>query len=639
MASDEKINLTVQVNAETGQLEVLGAKFDAVGAQAKKAEGTFQGLSGEAGNLLKSFLPFATAGGIIAFFAGAIKGAEEQNEAMRRLQFTVESLNGSWEKSRQNVADWAAGIQAATRFSDSDALQSLEKLARATGDVAQGQKASKLAMDLSVSTGQNLASTTELVNSLINGQARSVLQATKEFGSFTNGATTAQGVLDALGQHVSGAAEKEESLTKTQAQTSHAFEDFSKQIGQTFMPAVTAIVSSLTGLIKIVDNIGSAVAGAAAVVFHTIQGLASANVAVITGHWGQLKQISQQTMAEIASDVTASTSDIVRTWSGGEEAKTQAVLNGTNDRLSINHAAAAKIAADKEASDLDTLQKAREQASKIANIEHELQAKMAALPNQTLQVKLAAFNAEVVANRAKINAEIKDENAKQVLLKQLSDYEVKQTQVITNQEYMIKAQAAFNIANLAVETLQTVNSMSEKGSEAERVRAKALLALQQSIAIGWAWVNAMKVGGPLAVGLAAATTGLIVAQFAQQSQNIDKASHAESAGIGSLKIDAPVPGIDTGAISPGGGLPSGGSGGGGSFVSSGGGGGGGGGGGQTVINVGGIVVNFNPENLSIDNVDVVMMRMYEKVRQGTIEGVQLAVAFQNQATKNSNLAV
>ncbi len=199
---------------------------------------------------------------------------------------------------------------------------------------------------------------------------------------------------------------------------------------------------------------------------------------------------------------------------------------------------------------------------------------------------------------------------------------------------MTKQQAALSIASLAVQTLQVVNSMGEKGSSAERARAKALLALQQSIAIGWAWVNAMK-AGPWGAALAAAETALIVANFASQSRAIDKSASRESQDISGLSINATAPGIDLGVASP---LPSSTSGTGVSFVGGSGGGGGGGGGGGAIINVGGIVVNFSADTLSVDNVDAVMKKMYEKLRQGTIEGVQLAIQMKSVSDKNSNLA-
>src|ERR1044071_512684 len=188
----DRVQLEIKVNAETGQLEVLGAKFGELAGKAGGAQTAFSKLGGEAGNLLKSFLPLATAGGIIAFFANAVKGAEEENESLRRLKFTLESSGQSWDKNKQSIQDWSQAIQNSTRFSDSEALSSLDKLTRATGNAAQAQKAAQLAISLSVASGQDLASATELVNNLINKQERAVTLAHRQFGTYVQNANTAQ---------------------------------------------------------------------------------------------------------------------------------------------------------------------------------------------------------------------------------------------------------------------------------------------------------------------------------------------------------------------------------------------------------------------------------------------------------------
>jgi hypothetical protein len=66
----EPLNLTIKVNTETGQLEVLGAKFREVGDQSKSLTSAFAGLTGEAKNLLGAFLPFASAAGSSLFRRG-----------------------------------------------------------------------------------------------------------------------------------------------------------------------------------------------------------------------------------------------------------------------------------------------------------------------------------------------------------------------------------------------------------------------------------------------------------------------------------------------------------------------------------------------------------------------------------------
>ncbi len=615
--SDEQLNLSVKVNADTGKLEVLGASFDKTAGQAKKAEQSFSGLTGEAGNLLKSFLPFATAGGIIAFFSSAVSAAEAQNESMRRLKFTVESSGQSWEKNRDSIVKWSEAIQSSTRFSDDQALKSLEKLTLATGNVAQAQKASKLAMDLSVSSGKPLAETTELVNGLIVGQARAVMVATKEFGTFVDGATTGQGVLDALGKHVQGASEKEEGLTKSAQQTTHAFEDFQKKIGQTFVPGLQMLAIGATKLITVFENIGTAVATAAAVIFHNVEGTIRVIIAAMKGNFREALTIAKETMGSIVSDVKEGAAEITNSWAESEQTKTTATLQGTSNRLIINAAAAAKQKDEQDKALREEMQAQQERANKVYELEAQLEQKVAGLNRSTLQSKIAALNAEVNAESVKIQKVARAKVEAEKLQDKLNQYHKEKADQLAKEEMAIKQQLAFDIASTAVQTLQAVNSLGEKGSEQERIRAKALLAIQQSIAIGWIWVNATK-AGPLGVALATAQTALVVAQFAQGLKNIDRAGAQEKSGIEGIKIDAPVPGIDTGA-----------GGGGGSFIPGGSVGGGGGSGSVAGSSGAGgqnlqFVITFNGDVIvnGVEGAEELSPRMADKLGEMIIEKIK-----------------
>lgn len=65
----------------------------------------------------------------------------------------------------------------------------------------------------------------------------------------------------------------------------------------------------------------------------------------------------------------------------------------------------------------------------------------------------------------------------------------------------------------------------------------------------------------------------------------------------------------------------------------------GGGGGSTIINVGGVTVQFSADNVDLSSVEVVARRLGEEVLRRTTEGVHLAVAMRNVGEENKNLAV
>lgn len=45
----QNIQLDIKINAETGALEILGAKFEGLGKKAEDTQSSFQKLTGEAG--------------------------------------------------------------------------------------------------------------------------------------------------------------------------------------------------------------------------------------------------------------------------------------------------------------------------------------------------------------------------------------------------------------------------------------------------------------------------------------------------------------------------------------------------------------------------------------------------------------
>src|SRR4026208_1483007 len=97
--AEKNLSLNIRVNTETGQLEVLGAQLKKAGAAGGEAEASFKGLGGESKSLLASFLPFASAGAIVAFFAAAVKGASEEAEALKRVGFALTASGQDWARN------------------------------------------------------------------------------------------------------------------------------------------------------------------------------------------------------------------------------------------------------------------------------------------------------------------------------------------------------------------------------------------------------------------------------------------------------------------------------------------------------------------------------------------------------------
>jgi len=107
--ADQKIELTVRVNSDTGQLDVVSQKLKAIGADSEKAGKQVAGAGEGFKSLGKALGGLATAAAIGAFFKSAVQGAEEENQAMRRLKFAVEASGQSFQDSQKQINAWAQG--------------------------------------------------------------------------------------------------------------------------------------------------------------------------------------------------------------------------------------------------------------------------------------------------------------------------------------------------------------------------------------------------------------------------------------------------------------------------------------------------------------------------------------------------
>ncbi len=633
---EQNLSLSVKVNTETGALEVLGAKLKDVSAQAKGADSSFSGLTGGAKDLLSAFGLVATGAGIFEFFKKAVTEANADAEALRRLQFALETNGVSWKDNKDKLLLWSEGIQETTRFSNTEALEALGRLSKATKDVGQAQEGVRVAMGLAVGAGMDLNSAMDLMNGLMVGNERAVLQAHKQLGAFVGTASTAQGMLDALTAKFGDTAAKEDSFTKSSAQLTNAWDDFSKQVGNAFIPAITGIVEALTWVVQRIDELGAVIAGFAASAVAIFMGLGSAIKEAMIGNFQQATEAVRMMNVDLVSIAQGTADEFTKV----ENKKTQALMAASGNRTRI--VAGASLQEQKAKQD---------QATKFIEIENDLQKKMDALGVQTLKKKLDALNAESEIKRAQINKEIEDQSKKAQLLVDLERWKSASAVELNREEGQRKIDASFQVANIAVQTLQTINSMSEQDSAAEKARAIALLALQQAIAIGWAWVHAVRIGGPFAPAIAAAETALLVAQFASQVQAIEKSSASSNTQIQSMAINSiPLPGggqivtVGNGLNGDLGTIPTG-TGGGTDFINLGGASAAaapsaGGGAGQTVnVNIPQITINVQVDTLEVADRRRILQALADELRTSSVEAIRFAVTSSNLAQTNSQVAV
>lgn len=631
--ADQKIELTVRVNSETGQLDVVSQKLKALGADSEKAGKQVSGASEGFKSLGKALGGLATAAAVGAFFKSAVQGAEEENQAMRRLKFAVEASGQSFQDSQKQINAWAQGIQAATRFTDGQAIETMAKFVRVTGDTTKAQKASQLAMSLSVATGKDLATTTETLTNLINKNERGVMMARKEFGAFIGGAENGQQVLDVLSAKFGDAALKEEGFSKETSSLSNNWNELKDTVGNAVIPALTVLVGWLNKGVDSIRAVGDALGTLAALIFTTFEGVGRAVVALVKRDFGSIENIAKETWGKIQS-ITLESGDMIRQEF---DKTTQAHAVHSDTRVQQTAARSSQeIAEEKKLND-----EKEAEAQRALAMAEALDIQLLSLNQNTLEQKKQLLEAETQAQRTKINKEISDARAKESLLAQLDKVHAARVVQLTKAESFIKRDAAFKVVEDTLETLSIINSMQSGHTKAQLARARVILALEKAIAIARLW--AAEAGkGVVGIALASAGTAVLVAQYAQQSKALGEASKMSDGtqefktstdlGNGQTFSDTTTSGGSSSGSTTSGGISSLGSSGGGSS-------GGGGGGGSTIINVGGVTVQFTADSVDLSSVEVIARRLGEEVLRRTTEGVHLAVAIRNVGEANKNLAV
>ena len=176
-----KVQISIEaVNRAKNELALLQKDLKDLQDEGKK--------TGEAFSLMgKAFLAFTLIGataalsGVTALLKSFVKEAGEAEQIENRLRFALEGLGYAWAELKPHVDKYAASVQEMTRFSDEEARKALTDMLLYTRDFAKAQDASRLAMDMSVRTGQDLSSTTRLIGMALSGNVEMLGRYIPEF--------------------------------------------------------------------------------------------------------------------------------------------------------------------------------------------------------------------------------------------------------------------------------------------------------------------------------------------------------------------------------------------------------------------------------------------------------------------------
>ena len=127
----------------------------------------------------KAGLAFAAAGAAAVAYAGklaidGVKSAIEDAAAQEKLALTLKNVTGATENQIAATEDYITKTSLAFGITDDDLRPSLERLARATGDVTKAQKLQTVAIDVAAGSGKSLEAVTNAMAKAAEGNTASL---------------------------------------------------------------------------------------------------------------------------------------------------------------------------------------------------------------------------------------------------------------------------------------------------------------------------------------------------------------------------------------------------------------------------------------------------------------------------------
>jgi phage-related protein len=207
---------------------------------------TFGDKVGEFGK--KAGLAFAAAGAAAVAYAGklaidGVKAAIEDAAAQTKLALTLKNVTGATENQIAATEDYITKTSLAFGITDDQLRPSLERLARATGDVERAQKLQTVAIDVAAGSGKTLEAVT-------NAMAKAAEGNTASLAKLGIGLTSAQLKTMSMEEITAKLANTFANQASTQADTFQgkmqrlqiAFDEGKETVGAFILDAITPLV-------------------------------------------------------------------------------------------------------------------------------------------------------------------------------------------------------------------------------------------------------------------------------------------------------------------------------------------------------------------------------------------------------------
>jgi phage-related protein len=227
----------------------LVSQFDNTGVSGAIKE--FKNLEGAGAKsafaLKKAMLPATAAVGAlgVALF-DATKGAMEDASAAAELERQLKKSTGATDAVVASTEEWISSMGAAYGVADDDLRPSMAKLSRATGSVAESQKAAQLAMDISAATGKDLGSVSDALAKAYGGNLKALQKLSPELREMISDGASLDEVMANLGDTFGGAASKQANTAQGQMKRlALSISETKESIGAALIPIIEKLLPYL----------------------------------------------------------------------------------------------------------------------------------------------------------------------------------------------------------------------------------------------------------------------------------------------------------------------------------------------------------------------------------------------------------
>lgn len=215
----------------------------------------------------KAGLAFAAAGAAAIAYAGklaidGVKAAIEDAAAQEKLALTLKNVTGATENQIAATEEYITKTSLAFGITDDDLRPSLERLARATGDVTKAQKLQTVAIDVAAGSGKSLEAVT-------NAMAKAAEGNTASLAKLGIGLTSAQLKTMSMDEITAKLADTFENQASVKADTFQgklsrlqiAFDEGKETVGSYILTAITPMVETIVNRVipaiaDFTDNLG-----------------------------------------------------------------------------------------------------------------------------------------------------------------------------------------------------------------------------------------------------------------------------------------------------------------------------------------------------------------------------------------------